>query len=806
MITDLKYALRMLLKSPAFTIIAVLTLALGIGANSAIYSVVDTVLLRPLNFTNPKKIVVIWGTNPRDSSKDVDSYPDYVDYREQSQSFAAMTAFTRSGAVLTGAGEAQVLEGLAVTSDIFAVLGVQPMLGRAYTREEAREGAAPVVLLTYPFWKRIFNGDPKVIGQQIILSSKSYTILGVMPAGWNFPVEDAQKDYLTPLEPLIAKQVTKRGAHSFTLVGRLQPAVSLQQAEAEMRAIAARLAQQYPDTNTDRGVSLVPLHQDVVGDVRPALLILLGAVVLVLLIACANVANLLLARAAVRSREIGIRKALGASRTRIVRQLLAESFLLAILGGIGGLVIAWWAVDLLGALGPKGVPRLTEIRVNGGVIVFTFLTAIISTLLFGLVPALQASGPNVSGILQQGAKGSTGGRHTQRMRAFLVVSQVSLSLLLLAGAGLLIRSFFNLRATSPGFDPTRVLVLEQSLPRVRYPEPDQQRRFFEQLLPKLAALPGVESVGGVNLLPFSGNSRGSTFTIAGQPPIPEGEHPGAGHLSATAGYFETMKIVLRSGRTFDQRETKDSSRVVVVNESFARKFLPNVNPIGQQVMIDSDEPNPPPSEVIGVVGDAKHDALNLPADPEFYTPLAQEPERRAYFVIRTVSANLFGIDAAVRRTVQEFDKDLFVPKLEPMERLLAAHLSQPRFNMLLLAVFAGVALVLAAIGIYGVIAYSVAQRTREIGIRMALGAQKGQMLAMMLRQSLLLVVIGLALGLLAAIAATRLLGALLYGVGANDLTTYAGVVALLGGAALLASYIPARRAMRVDPMVALRYE
>ena len=806
MLTDFKYALRMLAKAPGFTAIAVITLALGIGANSAIFSVVDTVLLRPLNFKNADQIVMIWGTNPLDSSKEVDSFPDYVDYRAQSQSFAAMTAFTRSGSVLAGNGETQLARGLSVTSQIFDVLGVQPALGRGYTQEEAKEGAAPVVVLTHSFWKRIFNGDPKIVGQQISLSGKSYTILGVMPAGWNFPVEDAQQDYLTPLEPLILKQAVQRGSHSFSLVGRLKPEVSLPQAQAEMRAIAARLAKEYPDTNTDRGVWLAPLHEDIVRQVRPALLILLGAVTLVLLIACANVANLLLSRAAARSREMGIRTALGASRTRIVRQLLAESFLLALLGGCGGLLLAWWGVDLLAALGPRGVPRLAEIEVNAGLCAFTFLTAIVCTLLFGLVPALQVSRPNVNESLQQGAKGSTGGLHSNRVRAFLVISQVSLSLLLLASAGLLIRSFFNLRATSPGFDPSRVLTVDQGLPRVRYPDPDQQRRFFEQLRAKLAALPGVESVGAINLLPFSGNNRGSTFTIAGQPPIAEGNHPAAGHLSATPGYFETMRIPLRGGRSFDQRDTKDSPRVVVVNESFARKFLPNVNPIGQQVVIDRDDPNPPPCEVIGLIGDAKHEALSLPAAPEFYTPLAQEPERRQYFVLRTASANLSGIDAAVRRTVQEFDKQLFVPKVAPMETLIAANLSRPRFNMILLVVFAGVAMVLAAIGIYGVIAYSVAQRTREIGIRMALGAQRGAMMGMVLRQSLALVGIGLAAGLLAATAATRLLSSLLYGVSAFDLPTYVAVLLLLGIAALLASYIPARRAMKVDPMVALRYE
>jgi putative ABC transport system permease protein len=807
MITDFRYALRMLVKSPGFTAVAVITLALGIGANSAIFSVVNTVLLRPLPFKSPEQLVTIWGTSAHDSnSKQTDSFPDFFDYREQSRSFTAMAAYAGAGTVLTGASEAQELHGVAVSGDIFGALGITPMLGRGIAAEETKLGAAPVIVFSHGLWKRAFGSDPKIIGQQVNLAGKKYTVVGIMPPGWKFPIQAEQSEFIMPLEPLVASDVPRRGSHFLRLIGRLKPGVSVKQGEAEMKPIAARLEKQYPDTNTDHSVALVPLLEDVVGDVRPALLILLGAVALVLLIACANVANLLLARAAARSREIGIRAALGASRGRIVRQLLAESFLLALLGGTAGLFLAWWGVDVLRAIGPRGVPRITDIQVNVGVCAFTLGLAIVSTLAFGLVPALQVSRANVNESLQQGSKGSTGGLHGTRVRAFLVVSQVSLSLLLLASAGLLIKSFFNLRATNPGFDPSRLLVLDQVVPRVKYPEPDQQRRFYEQLLPKLAALPGVEAVGAANPLPFGGNDSASSFAIAGQPPIAPGNHPDASHLVVTPGYFSAMKIPLRSGRDFDQRDTDKSTHVVMVNEAFTRRFLPNVNPIGQHVLLDRDNGEPDALEVVGVVADTKQNDLGAEPIPEMYQPLAQAPARRFWIVFRTATASLGGMDAVVRRAVQEADPDVFVANLQPMNSLLAKQLAQPRFNMLLLSVFATVAMVLAAIGIYGVIAYSVTQRTREIGIRMALGAQRGDMLGMVLRQSLTVVLLGIGIGIVASLGATRLLASLLYGVGANDFSTYALVVLMLAAAALLASYIPARRAMKVDPMIALRYE
>ncbi len=810
MITDLKYAFRMVLKAPAFTVIAVLTLALGIGANSAIFSVIDTVMLKPLPFPNPDRVVMIWGHAPASSgggNRNVHSFPDYVDFRDQSQSFTSMASYTRAGAVLSQDNESQELEGVAINAEVFETLGVAPFLGRGFTREEDKPGATPVVVITHSLWQRAFGSDPKIVGQQITMTARSYTVVGVLPAGWRFPVQSERIDYVMPLQFVMgARGLENRGAHFLEVVGRVKPGVALPQAEAELNTITARLAQQYPDTNTNfSAVSVVPLHASITGDVRPALLILLGAVALVLLIACANVANLLLARAAARGREIAIRNALGASRVRIIRQLLCESFLLALVGGLVGLVLAWWGTDILSAVGPREVPRLGEISVNATVCAFTLIIAIVSTVLFGLVPALQISRGSVNSSLQQGAKGSTGGVQAQRVRAFLVVSQVAVSLLLLAGAGLLMKSFFNLRGANLGFNPERVLTLSLSLPRVKYPEPDLQIRAFERILEKISALPGVEAMGGVNPLPLNDNIRNSSFMVSGAAPLPQGQHPGAGHLMVAGDYFQAMRIPLIAGRYLDSRDKKDSPLVVMINQAFAKQHFPNVNPIGQQVMIDQDDDKAPPCEVVGVVANTRHDNLTDEPGPEFYVPFAQDPTRQLDFVFRTNVANPAGLNMAVKNAVHEVDKDVFVAAFEPMEKYLSIQLAQPRFNMMLLVAFAGVAMILAAIGIYGVIAYSVTQRTREIGIRMALGAQKGQMLGMMLRQSLMLVAIGLVLGLLAAIAATRLLAALLYGVSANDFTTYAVVVGLLGGAALLASYIPARRAMRVDPMVALRY-
>jgi putative ABC transport system permease protein len=807
MITDLKYALRMLLKAPAFAIIAVLTLALGIGANSAIFSVIDAVLLHPLPFPRPNQLVAVWSRETTDKlAKYSESVPDYVDLRDQSQTLSGLAAFTRAGAVLNGTEEARQLEGVAITSDIFSVLGVAPARGRVYTREEDNIDARVVVLTDYA-WKTYFNSDPEIVGKQISLSWRLYTVLGVMPPGFQYPVEGARAEYLQPLHPLVPEYINKRDNHFIRMVGRLKPGVTIQQCDAEMKTIATRLAQQYPKSNTDRTETVYSLHDDIVGDVRPALVTILAAVVFVLLIACANVANLLLARATARQREIAIRTALGASRSRMVWQFLSEGFLLSIFGAAGGLLIAWWGIDLLRVFGPQDVPRLGEVAINASVFSFTFVVAIFSTLLFALIPALQVTRPNVNESLQEGNRGAVG-PESHHLRRLLVVTQVALSLLLLAGAGLLIKSFANLRSTNPGFDPSHALVVDLILPKAKYPEPEKHRQFFDQIMPKLEALPGVEAAGAAFPMPFSNNDSSTAFSIIGQPPQPPGQELGASNLAITPDYFRAMGTPLLSGRIFNSHDTRDSAQVVVVNDVFAAKYFPNGKALGQQIQLMQGEGEKPtsPREIVGIVGGSRHQSLAIQPLPEFYIPASQDPSRRMDVVIRTTAVEPTGIQASLRNIIHEFDKDLFVPILEPLERRIGTTLAEPRFNMMLLGCFAGVAMILAAIGIYGVIAYTVAQRTKEIGIRMALGAQKIDMLTMILCQSFAVIGIGLVAGILGALAVTRLMSSLLYGVSAHDFSIYAIVTIVLSAAALVATYFPARRAMTVDPMVALRYE
>ena len=806
MIANSKFALRMLVKAPGFTAIAVITLALGIGANTAIFSVLDAVLLHPLSFPKPNELVAVWSYVARDNlEKETESIPDYVDLRDQSQTLQGLAAFTRTGAVLNRSEESRQLNGVAITSDIFPVLATPPARGRPYTRQDDNVDARVVVLTDYA-WKAFFNSDPDIVGKQISLSWRLYTVLGVMPPGFRFPVDGERADYLIPLHPLVPEHVNNRDNHFIRMVGRLKPGVTIQQCDAEMKTIAAQLEQQYSKSNTGRSERVFSLHNDLIGDVRPALITIFAAVVLVLLIACANVANLLLARATARQREIAIRTALGASRARIVSQLLGEGFLLSSLGACGGLLLAWWGIDLLRVFGPQDVPRLASTAINGPVFLFTFGAAIFSTLVFALIPALQLTRPNISESLQAGSRGAVG-PESHHLRRILVIAQVALSLLLLSGAGLLIKTFANLRATKPGFDPSQAAVVQLILPKAKYPEPEKHRQFFDQILPKLAALPGVEAAGGAFPMPFSGNDGASAFSIAGQPPRPAGQELEASHLTITSDYFRAMHTPVLRGRAFDARDTKDSPPVVVINDVLAQRHFPGGNAVGQQIILTHGENNQPsPSkEIVGVVGGSRHESLAIQPLPEFYIPASQDPQRRMDVVIRT-AANPAGLQTALRNIVHEFDSDLFVPTLEPLEKHIGVTLAQPRFNMMLLGCFAGVALVLAAIGIYGVIAYSVVQRTKEIGIRMALGAQKIDMLRMILRQGFAVIGIGLLAGLFGAFGLTRLMSRLLYGVSANDISIYAIVTILLSGAALIATYFPARRAMAVDPIEALRYE
>ena len=809
MLNDLRYAFRQLIKSPGFSLIAILTLALGIGANSAIFSVVNAVLLRPLPFPEPNELAMVWNKTTQQGESAVSlSYPDAVDIRERSKSIAHAAVISRSETVLEAADQSQLLQGLAASSEIFPTLDLVPFRGTAYgpERDQPDANAARVVLISHALWQSAFGADPKIVGRQIRLASRSVTIIGVLPPHWVFPVQDGRTDYVMPLGPTIAADAQDRGGRSLAMIARLRAGVTLPGAQAELNAIAAQLAKEYPDTDSNRSVVFVPLADEVVGNVRPALLIMFGAVALLLLIACANVANLLLARAAARSREMAIRSALGASRVRIIRQLLAESFLLALAGALGGLLIAWWGLDLLLALVPGQLPRAAGIAVDPAVGLFTFGVAVLSTLLFGLLPALQLSRRNISAALQQGGRGASAGVSAHRLRGLLVISQVALSLLLLIGAGLLLRSFANLRVTQPGFDPTRVMTADFVLNGAAYPEPDRQRNFYAQFLEKIRAIPGVAAVGAGIPLPFGGFRSRTTFTVAGGAPIAWADHPLAAYATTAGDYFSALKIPIRRGRDFQASDHEKAEMVAIVNEAFARKYFPGKDAVGETVLIDIADHQSRARRIVGVAGDSRLESLGREAEPQIYVPFAQDPGRVLSLAVRTRAENLTGLNAAIRAAVQQLDRGVFVPQLHPMNSLLSASLAWPRFNSTLLGLFAAVAMVLAAIGIYGVIAYNVAQRTKEIGIRMALGARRRGMLTMILRQSLSLVGVGMVIGLAAAAATSRLLSTMLYGVGSTDLFTYAGVVVLLGGAAFLASLIPARRAMKVDPMVALRTE
>lgn len=809
MISDLRYAVRQLFKSPGFAAVVIFTLALGIGANSAIFSVIDTVLLHSLPFPNAARLTMVWEAAPQRPGelRGVHSFPDYLDLREQNHTFSAMAAYTDASTIWGTGEDSEDVAGIAVTSDIFQVLGTPPIFGRGFSRDDEKRDAARVVVLSYSFWQRRFAGDPHILGKKITMAGHPATVTGVMPRGWKFPIQDEKVDYLAPLAQLYASSPSdtlhQRGSHFLNVVGVLKSGVDLRAATAELQTIAAQLAKQYPGTNAGRSERVVDLQSDVVGDVRPALLVLTAAVALVLLIACANVANLFLARAATREREIAIRAALGATRFRIVRQLLIETLLLALLGAGAGLLLATWSTDALIAMGPSDLPRLHEIRINGLVAAFTFGVAILTSLIFGLIPALQVSRTQVEPSLKEAARGSTGGMRSHHLRSVFVVCQFALSLVLLVGAGLLIRSFAELRAVQPGFDPRGVVTFWQSLPKARYGDATGQVQFFEKLLPKLAALPGVKEVGMVSPLPFSDNDRSSSFGIVGQPPTAPGMQPSASNLTTDGNYFRTMRIPLTRGRTFDERDRKDSTPVMMINEAFAKNQFVRQNPLGQRVKIGRDKEA---REIVGVVANSKHTSLAEAAQAEFYIPFAQAPDSYMDIVVRTSEPAPNELATSIRRAVHEVDAQQFVPAITPLTQLLGKTLTQARFNTALLGVFAAVAILLAAVGIYGVIAYNVTQRTKEIGIRIALGAQKKQMLAMILRQSLTMALIGIAIGLAGAFAATRLLTSLLFGVGAGDLPTYFSVVLLLAGAALFAGLIPARRAMRIDPIVALHHE
>ncbi|HST53143.1 MAG TPA: ABC transporter permease [Pyrinomonadaceae bacterium] len=809
LIQDLRYGLRALSKSPGFTVVAVLALALGVGANSAIFSVVNAVLLRPLPFPEEGQLLRL-GEGTRGQAlpeRGEFSFPDYRDVRAQAQTLSHVAVFLNSGTVLRGDGlDEEQVYGADVTPEYFAVLGTQPELGRVLTDDDNHQNADAVVI-SHGLWQRRFGGRRDVIGQPLKMGGSTMTVVGVMPAGYEYPFRATRQDFWEPLDDRPDPAREQRDNHSYNVIARTKPGVTVEQANADLDTISRRLEQQYPDSNTTVLAAGAPMRDDVTRDVRPALLILLGAVLFVLLIACANVANLTLARATTRRKEIAVRTALGASRWRIVRQLLVESLLLSLAGGAAGLLLAMWGADVLVAAGPADIPRVEQVGLDARVVAFTFLVSALTGVLFGLVPALTASKAELTGALKEGARGTTEGLRRNRLRSLLVVSEVALSLVLLIGAGLLIRSFVRLLQTDPGFDASRVVALDIPLGRQQYGTPEKQAAFFDQLVERVRRLPGVEAVGVVNNVPLGHQIDELAFNIGGRQPFPPGDQAQAHATIVSPGYFDALRIPLREGRAFSQHDGANTPRVMLVSEALARKYFAGERAVGQRLVVEHDAPlGNVTYEIVGVVGDARRRSLEEAAEPEFYVLNDQLPQRRLNLVVRTSASDPASLTGALRGAVAELDKGQIIWQTRTLDQLVSASVARRRFNMTLLGVFAAVALLLAALGIYGVMAYSVTRRTHEVGVRMALGAQRGDVLRMIVGQGMTLACAGVAVGLAAAFAVTRVLSGLLYGVTATDPLTYAGLALLLAAIAFVSCYLPARRATKVDPMVALRYE
>jgi len=802
LIQDLRYSVRMLLKKSSFTAIAVLALAIGIGANTAIFSVVNALLLRPLPYRNFERISMIWMDNPKlGVTEDWHSYPNYVDFKEQNQSFEDMAAFNNRSFNLTGAGDPVRVMGLWSTASLFSVLGVEPMLGQVFTEAEEEPGKDLVVVLSHGLWQRRFGSDPGVIGQQISMNGVNRTVLGVMPPSFNFPEKNIELWIPIPITP---QRKQARSQISYKAVGRLKPGVTIAQARQDMGAIAKRLDDQYSQSNY--GINLVLLRDQETKGVKTALLILLGAVGFVLLIACANVANLLLARASIREKEMAIRLALGAGRWRVIRQLLTESILLGTIGGAVGLLLAFWGLDALLAVSPTDIPHLDQTKIDVKVLLFTLGVSLLTGLVFGLVPALQASKPDLNDALKEGGRGAGGGTRTMRIRNLLVVSEIALSLVLLVGAGLLIRSFVRLQQFELGFNPENLLTMRIQLPGSKYKDGKQVSGFYQQLLDRLEALPGVQSVGAIASVFLDDTPNSTNFTIEGRP-VPVGAESIEVPLDSVSNkYFRVMGIPLLAGREFDERDGPGAPLVAIINQTFARRFFPGEDPIGKRYIYGQPGPNNNPwITIVGVVGDMRRTGFDRPVRPETFLPEAQSPDGSLTIVART-TGDPSALAGALRSEVWAIDKDQSVYNIKTMRQTLAEMLSQRRFNMMLLGVLAAVALVLASVGIFGVMSYAVAERTHEIGLRMALGAQAGDVLNLIVRQGMLLVGTGLLVGLVASFALTRLMSTLLYGVSATDPLTFIAIPVVLTGVALGACLVPARRAIKVDPMVALRCE
>jgi putative ABC transport system permease protein len=796
LLLDLRYGMRLLAKRPGFTAVAVLTLALGIGANSAIFSVVNAVLLRPLPFREPDQLIRIWETFYPSGWGSV-SVPNLKDWREQNEVFAGLAAFQTSSFVLQRGESPERISAATVSADFFDVLGVPAQSGRSFTDGEDQPGRHQVVVLSDQLWKRSFGADPGLIGQSLILSGEKYTVIGIMPPGFRYP--SRLTELWVPLVPQ-GNQASNRGNHWLQVLGRLKSGVTIDQAREQMVSIAGRLEHEYPDAQARRSVRLLPLQEETVRSVRPALLLMLGAVAFVLLIACTNVANLLLARATGRGREIAIRSALGAGRGTLIRQFLTESVLLSALGGIVGLLLAKLGLDALVALAANSLPRANEVALDGKVLGFTLLLSMVTGVVFGLAPAIQASKTDVQTALKEG--GSAGGGFERSwLRGLLVVTEVGAALVLLVGAGLLIRSFERLQDTESGLRPENVLTLSLVLPTAKYDTPQTIISFYQQLLTRISTLPGVQSCGAINMLPLQQWGTNGPIEIEGEPPYPAGQAPIAEYRAASPDYFRVLGIPLIAGRFFNDQDRESAFVTIIINQTLADRHFPNRDPIGKRLKAGS----PDYVTIIGVVGDVKQSGLTQASRPELFWCSWQAPRSGMSLVVRAASEPT-ALTSAVRGEVQALDRDLPIHNVKTMGTVIEESIADRRLNMLLLGIFASVALILAVIGIYSVMSYTTTQSTREIGIRMALGARPADVLKLIIGKGALLSLIGVALGMAASFGLTRLMETLLYGVTATDPLTFASVAVLLIGVSLVACYVPARRAIKIDPMVALRYE
>jgi len=799
---DVRTGARSLVHSPVFTVVTVLSLALGIGANTAIFSVVNGLLLRPLPYPESEQIVHVWHTPPQQSFPGLDKFSvspaNYLDWKAQSTSFEQIAVYTDAGMSLSTSNDPLPLIGAVVSSDFFSVLRTNPILGRTFTTEEERPGRDQVVVISHKLWQRAYGAKPNVVGQTLTLNSRSFTVVGIMPAGFEFPSE---AELWVPLA-WDDKERQTRSIHDYLVVARLKQNVSPKQAQAEMNTISTRLEQQYPEENSGWGAVVVPLRDDLVGDIRTALLVLFCAVGFVLLIACANVANLMLARGANRQKEIAVRIALGAGRARLVRQLLTESVLLAITGGLLGLLLAIWGTRMLVQLG--SLPNADDIGVDTWALGFTLLVSFAAGIIIGIVPALQFTKSSVSDSLKQGS-GRTGGTSLkQHTRKALVVSEVALSLVLLIGAGLMIRSFWKLQNVDPGFDTSNTLTMSLVLNWIRYSEPHQRLSFADRTIEQIRAVPGVVSVGITTRVPLTGGGSTQPFTVEGRPAAAISEQPMAQTRYISPDYFRAIGVSLRQGRFFTDQDRDNSVPVVIISEAMARRFWPGENPVGKR-LTPSFHSEQGPREIVGVVSDVKTTGLDVDAAAMMYMPYKQAPLPFMSFVVRTAS-NPENLIQPISKAIYSIDKEQALTNVQTMEQVLKKSLADRRFNMTLLLTFAGVALMLAAVGVYGVMNYTVTLRRRELGIRMALGAEKRDVLRLVLGQGLTLTLIGVAAGLISAYALTRLMASLLYGVTATDYLTFGSVSVMLIAVGLAASYIPARRATKVNPTIALRAE